>query len=69
MEVGDKVKLMNDVTWHAYSHWSLTLKKPLYIISIDGDMAKIDTVPNPKVDVVNDNVGEGIYMDDLEPLE
>jgi len=66
MEIGDKVKLLDDVIWHALSHWSLTLKKPLYIVSLDGDAACIDTIPNPKIGMVKEQRGEGVFLEDIE---
>ena len=66
MKIGDKVKLLDDVTWHAFSHWSLTQGNPLYIISINGDSAFIDTVPKPDIGVVKDLIGEGVFLEDIE---
>jgi len=66
MEIGDKVKLRDDVGWHALSHWSLKQGKALYIISIEGDFAFIDTTPTPDVGLIKGTLGEGIFLEDLE---
>lgn len=66
MEVGDKVKLKDDMTWHELSHWSLKLKKPLYIIKMDDESAHVDTVKVPLIDNIKDYVGDIVPLEDLE---